>query len=148
LKGGSVALPQIIEKIIARGHKNIRATHNTTFEITREQEISTRGDCIIAVNASTAAMDLKEEFKRRAKKTDATIEVFIEVDGLIEHIVGKGSPELTFRHPTDLVGRRSAFISDRTFLINSNKAAIDLDRHLVEKLKNSYTEIKITLKVK
>ncbi|MFX1519275.1 MAG: DUF371 domain-containing protein [Promethearchaeota archaeon] len=141
-------MPQIIQKITARGHKNIRASHKTTFEITREQNISIRADCIVAVNASAAAMDLKEEFKKHAKKIDATIEVTIEVDGLIEQIVGKGSPKLTFNHPTDLVGRKSTFISDRTFVINSNKAAIDLDRRLVEKLKNPDTEIKITLKVK
>ncbi len=140
-------MPQVIERIIARGHKNIRATHKTTFEITREQEISTRAGCIIAVNANAAAMDLKEEFKDKAKKIDAIIEVLIEVDGLVEQITGKGSPKLTFSHPTDLVGRKSTFISDRTFLINSNKAAIDLNRRLVEKLKKPGTEIKITLKV-
>ena len=138
----------VIEKIIARGHENIIATHKTTFEITCEQEISTRADCIIAVNANIAAMDLKEELKRQAKKTDAIIEVFIEVDGLVEQITGKGSPKLILSHPTDLVGRKSSFISDRTFLINSDKAAIDLDRLLVEKLKNPDVEIIITLKVK
>jgi len=141
-------LPQVIEKIIARGHKNIRATHKTTFEITCEQEISTYADCIIAVNANAAAMDLKDEFKSKAKEIDTIIEVLIEVDGLVEQIIGKGSPKLTFSHPTDLVGRKSTFISDRTFLIYSNKAAIDLDRRLVEKLKNPDAEIKITLKVK
>lgn len=138
----------VIEKIIARGHKNIRATHKTTFEITREQKISTRADCIIAVGASAAATNLTEEFKKHAKKIDAIIEVIIEVDGLIEQITGKGSPQLTFSHPTNLVGRKSAFISDRTFLINSDKAAIDLDRRLVEQLKKPDTEITITLRVK
>lgn len=141
-------MSKVIEKIVARGHKNILATHKTTFEITREQEISARADCIIAVNANKAPMDLREEFKKHAKKIDAIIEVNIEVDGLIEQIKGKGSPQLTLSHPTDLVGRKSDFISDRTFLINSDKAAIDLDRRLVEKLKKPDTEITITLKVK
>ena len=141
-------MSHVIEKIIARGHENIRATHKTTFEITREQKISTRADCIIAVDASGAAENLTDEFKKKAKKIDAIIEVIIEVEGLIEKITGKGSPQLTFSHPTDLVGRKSAFISDRTLLINSDKAAIDLDRNLVEKLKKPETEIKITLKVK
>jgi len=141
-------LSPVIEKIIARGHKNIRATHKTTFEITREKEISTRADCIIAVDASAAATNLTEEFKKHAKKIDTIIQVIIEVDGLIEQITGKGSPLLTFSHPTDLVGRKSAFISDRTLLIYSDKAAIDLDRHLVQKLKKPDTEIQITLNVK
>ena len=138
----------IIETIIARGHENIRATHKTTFEITSDQKITARADCIIAVDANKAAANLSDEFKKKAKKIDAIIEVFIEVEGLIEQITGKGSPQLTFSHPTDLVGRKSAFISDRTLLINSDKAAIDLNRNLVEKLKNPDTEIKITLKVK
>ena len=141
-------MPQVIEKIIARGHKNILATHKTTFEITREQEISKRADCIIAVNANIAAIDLKEELKMHAKTTDAIIEVLIEAGGLVEQITGNGSPQLTLSHPTDLVGRKSAFISDRTFLINSDKAAIDLDRRLVEQLKKPDTKIVITLKVK
>jgi len=141
-------LPQVIEKIVARGHKNILATHKTTFEITREQKISTRADCIIAVNANAAATNLTEEFKEQAKRIDAIIEVIIEVDGLIEQITGKGSPQLTLSHPTDLVGRKSDFISDRTLLINSDKAAIDLDRRIVEQLKKPDTEIIITLRVK
>ena len=141
-------MSQVIEKIVARGHKNILATHKTTFEITREREISTRADCIIAVNANLAAMDLKEEYKMHAKKTDAIIEVLIEAGGLVEQIIGKGSPQLTLSHPTDLVGRKSAFISDRTFLINSDKAAIDLDRRLVKQLKKPETVIIITLRVK
>jgi hypothetical protein len=141
-------LSEVIEIIIARGHENIRATHKTTFEITREQKISTRADCIIAVDANLAAENLTDDFKKKAKKIDAIIDVIIEVEGFIEQITGKGSPQLTFSHPTDLVGRKSAFISDRTFLINSDKAAIDLDRNLVKKLRNPGTEIKITLKVK
>jgi len=141
-------LSHVIEKIIARGHENIRATHKTTFEITRDRTISTRADCIIAVEASAAATNLREEFKKHAKKIDAIIEVIIEVNGLIEQITGKGSPQLTLSHPTDLVGRKSAFISNKTFLINSDKAAIDLDRRLVDQLKKPDTEIKITLRVK
>jgi hypothetical protein len=143
-----IRLSQVIETIIARGHENIRATHKTTFEITCEQKISRRADCIIAVDASLAAANLTDEFKKQAKKINALMEVIIEVEGLIEQITGTGSPQLTLSHPTDLVGRKSTFISDRTLLINSDKAAIDLDRNLVEKLKNPDTEIKITLKVR
>ena len=38
-------------KFSARGHENIRGVHKTTFEFTKEKELTLKGDCIIGVNA-------------------------------------------------------------------------------------------------
>ena len=48
----------VIERIYAWGHENIMCTHRTTIEITRDKNMSKRGDCIIGVNASKACIDL------------------------------------------------------------------------------------------
>ena len=44
-----------MEIVIARGHPNIRATHKTTLEVTKEKELSPRGDCIIGICADTVS---------------------------------------------------------------------------------------------
>ncbi|MEM3446565.1 MAG: DUF371 domain-containing protein, partial [Candidatus Korarchaeum sp.] len=36
----------MIEEILAYGHPNIRATHRTTMQVTKDEEISRRADCI------------------------------------------------------------------------------------------------------
>ncbi|MEM7819116.1 MAG: DUF371 domain-containing protein, partial [Candidatus Aenigmatarchaeota archaeon] len=55
---------------------------------------------------------------------------------------------LKLSHAEDIVVRKSDFIDNRTLAILANKAACDLKRELVEKLKNPETEIKITIEVK
>ncbi|HID73268.1 TPA: DUF371 domain-containing protein [Candidatus Micrarchaeota archaeon] len=44
--------------VTARGHPNIRAEHETTFEVTTEPSLTPRGDCIVGVQADKAASDL------------------------------------------------------------------------------------------
>jgi hypothetical protein len=131
----------------ARGHKNIEATHKTTFEVTREATLTKRGDCIIAVESTRAATNLPFEFKEAARKEGAQIKVTIEAGELKETVKAKGSPKLTFTHPTDLVVRKSDYVCGRTLAIRADKAASDFSRKLVEKLKAANQEVKVTLAV-
>jgi len=131
----------------ACGHENIEATHRTTFEVTKEATLTKRGDCIIAVEASKAAADLPFEFKEAARKEGAQITVTIEADELKEIVKAKGSPQLKFMHPTDLVVRKSSYVCGRTLAIGADKAASDFSRKLVEKLKDPSQEITVTLAV-
>jgi len=131
----------------ARGHENIEATHRTTFEVTKETTLTKQGDCIIAVEASKAAADLPFEFKEAARKEGAQITVTIEAGELKEIVKAKGSPQLKFMHPTDLVVRKSGYVCGRTLAIRADKAAIDFSRELVEKLKDPSQEITVTLAV-
>jgi len=133
------------EEIIAFGHKLIRSTHETTFEVTREAYLTERGDCIIAVRANKAARDLSQSFKEIARKPNAEITVIIEVNGEKEIIKAFGSPNLTFTHPTDIVIRKSSYICGRTVAIRADKAACDLSRRLIEKLRNPENKVKIIL---
>jgi len=135
------------EVVRARGHPNVRATHPTTLEITREVHLTPRGDCIVAVGADKAARDLGEAFKEAARRPGAEIIITIEVPskGLVEVIRARGHPGLTFQHPTDMVIRKSDYVCGRTVAILADKAARDLSRELVEALRDPGTEVLIRL---
>jgi hypothetical protein len=138
---------ELSETIIARGHENIRATHRTTFEITKESTLSKRGDCIIAVSANKALADLNPQFKENLRKEDAAITILIDAGGVAELVSASGSSQLILTHPTDIVVRKSEYVCSRTLAIRADKAACDLSRKLVEKLRNTTREVKITITV-
>jgi hypothetical protein len=137
----------VIVAFFARGHENIQATHKTTFEITKDAILTKRGDCVIAVEATKGAVDLPLEFKEAARKKGAKITIVIEAGELKEIVRAKGSPRLLFVHPADLVVRKSDYVCDRTLAIEADKAASDLSRKIVERLKDSSQRIRITLAV-
>lgn len=137
----------VIIVIFARGHENIQATHETTFEITKEMTLTKRGDCIIGVEATNGAADLPIEFKEAARKKGAQITITIEAGELREIVRSRGSPRLLFTHPKDLVVRKSDHVCGRTLAIRADKAASDLSRKLIEKIQDSSQRIRITLAV-
>lgn len=133
------------EVIMGYGHQNIQATHRTTLEFTKDQQLTKRGDCIVAVATDKALADLSGEFKETLQKPSAKLTIIIEVNGITEQINASGSPQLILTHASDAVVRKSAFICNRTLAIHADKAACDLARTLVEKLKNPQQKVKITL---
>ncbi len=126
----------LIEKVIAYGHKNITAKHKTTLEITKDAEISKRADCIIGVRANKGLADFSEEFKRLARRDDAKIKVVLEVDGVRDVIIGRGSKSLTFEHESDIVIRKSTYTCGRTLMIKADKASIDIDERIRRAMQN------------
>jgi len=138
---------RITETILARGHKNITATHKTTFEITKEEWLTERGNCIIAVSANKAMPELKPKFKKALKNENARLIIEIEAGEIREIVRAYGSSKLQLTHPTDLVIRKSSYICGRTLAIKADKAAADLSRKLIEKLRNPKQEVKIKLTV-
>jgi hypothetical protein len=138
---------EITETIFAFGHNSIQAIHKSTLEITKEAELSERGDCIIAVSADKAMTDLNSEFKESLRKENAKITIMIEAGDVIEVVNALGSTELILTHPTDMVVRKSNYICNRTLAIHADKAACDLSRKLVEKLENPKQKVKIALTV-
>ncbi|MEM3696281.1 MAG: DUF371 domain-containing protein [Candidatus Bathyarchaeia archaeon] len=139
---------EIREVIFAYGHKNIQATHPTTLEITKEERLTKKGDCIIAVSANKALADLSAEFKEILRREKAKISLLIEAEEVADVVNAFGSPKLILTHSTDMVVRKSGYICSRTLAIQADKAAIDLSRHLIEKLKNPEQEVKIMLTVR
>lgn len=137
----------ITEIVDAHGHKNVQSTHKTTLEITRETTLTKRGNCVVAVGATKGAADLNPKFKNAARKEGAKITVIVRAGDVAEIVRASGSPQLLFTHPIDLVVRKSEYICGRTIAVRADKAANDLSRELIEKLRDSFQEVKITLQV-
>jgi hypothetical protein len=121
------------------------ATHKTTLEFTKDKHLSKKGDCIVAVAADKALADLNAEFKENLRKPHAKLTILIEAGGIIEQVNAYGSPRLILTHPTDIVIRKSDYVCNRTLAVHADKAAQDLSKALVEKLKNPQQKVKITL---
>jgi len=136
---------KVVETILARGHENITATHETTFEITKEESLTKRGDCIIAVSANKAMPDFKLEFKEALKNENAKLIIEIKAGEIREIVRAYGSSQLQLTHPTDMVIRKSSYICNRTLAIKADKAAADLSRSLVEKLRKPEQNVEIKL---
>jgi hypothetical protein len=136
---------EVTEIILGYGHENIQATHKTTFEITKEAQLSRRGDCIIAVSANKTMTDFSSEFKENLRKEKAKIMILIEAGDAAEVVNAFGSLRLILTHRTDMVVRKSNYICNRTLAIQADKAACDLSRKLTEKLRNPKQKVKITL---
>jgi hypothetical protein len=141
-------LTETEEVVFGYGHENIRATHRTTLEFTKDKHLSKKGDCIIAVAADKALADLSPQFKENLRKPNAKLTILIEAGGIAEQVQTHGSQQLILSHPTDAVIRKSSYICSRTLAVRADKAANDLSRELVEKLKNPIQKVKITLMVR
>ena len=131
--------------IIAHGHANVLATHPTTLEFTKEAYLSKKGDCIIAVSADKTMSDLDPVWKESLKQEGSRISILIEAGGTIETVNAQGSPRLILSHPTDFVIRKGNHICSRTLAIHADKAAADLSRTLMKKLKDPQQKVRFTL---
>ena len=118
--------------IKARGHPNIKATHKTTIEITKDSYLTGRGDCILGINADKGLRDLKEFLNQNKKRR---IQVDLMVENLVESIKGYLDPRLTFLDENDIVIRKSSYVCDRTLMIQADKSAAEINRKIVRKLK-------------
>lgn len=135
------------EIVIGRGHVNVQATHRTTLEFTKETDLSKTGDCIVAIGADKAVTDLNAEFSKNLANDSARLTILIEVGNLSEKINARGSSRLSLTHKKDIVIRKSNYVCSRTLAVCADKAATDLSRSLVEKLKDPKQEVKITLAI-
>jgi len=117
----------------ARGHPNIRALHRTTFEVTTEDSLTPRGDCIIGVSSELSSADLPEWLKRDARK-GALIIVLLMAGGHYDIVIGRGDDRMTFTDSVRMVFRRSDYVGPETVVTRANKAAADLNRMLVKEL--------------
>lgn len=134
------------EVIFARGHRNIKATHKTTLEVTKDESLTERGDCIIGVEADKSISEISDELKRLiSADVKVRVEIFLPDYGIYDSLTGYGSNNLTFTHKSDIVIRKSSFICDRTLLIRADKAACDISREIVELLRQPETELNLII---
>jgi len=137
---------KILDKIYAYGHQNVLGTHKTTIEITKNLNVTVKGDCIVAVNATKACSDLNLDLKEKIKNGGKFIIIF-EVDDVKDSFEGFGNIKLSLSDMEDMVFRKSNFICERTVLINCTKAARDINRDLIEKLRMPEKKLSITFQV-
>ena len=133
--------------LTAQGHTNIQATHSSTFEITMAPHLSLKGDCIIGVNGSRGAQEIDLILGEVIRRPNSRIITQLAVGALSEEIHGYGSPAITLISPTSLVWRTSDFVDDRTIAIGCDKAAKDLNRHLIKLLQNPDTTLQVAIHV-
>ena len=122
------------EEIRFYGHKNVRALHRNTLEITKDEHISVRGDCIIGVRADKACMDIDDRLKDMLRRS-AKLMIRIIV-GNSEWCIGcRGDPRLILTDERSMVIRRSDYVCPRTLAVRCDAAASDMPRDMVDMLK-------------
>ncbi len=131
-----------IEVVKARGHKNITGKHKTTFEITRDTYLTPKGDCIIGVSADKALSHFSEKFKNIIRNDDSILIIILESGNYSDIVLAHGSKSLTYASDQKIIVRKSTYIDDATACIRSTKAAIDIDRRLINVLKNPNAELR------
>ncbi|HDM22618.1 MAG TPA: DUF371 domain-containing protein [Methanomicrobia archaeon] len=118
--------------IKAYGDPNIRATHKTTIEITKDDHLTERGDCILGIRADRGLKDIKNFLDSHKGKK---LIVEFTVDDLSDRVTGYLDPRLSFLDERDIVIRKSSYICKRTLMINADKSAAEIDRSIVRKLR-------------
>lgn len=136
----------VTEIIRCHGHKNILGLHKSTFEITKETELSPKGDCIIAVGADKGAIDLSPEFRRAISNETAILRTTLTCGELSVTILSYGASGITLTHPTDLVWRRSSFVCPRTIAVYSDHTASLIPREIITALQSG-AELTVNLTV-
>lgn len=135
------------DEVIFYGHPNIRSLHAKTIEITKDEHLTPRGDCIIGVKANKACADLDESFKQRLKSNLSVIKIEIMVGDGSFIISGRGDERLSMLNSNDIVIRKTNFVCPRTMSVLCDKASSDVPRKLVRILQDQQTKgiFRITL---
>jgi len=122
------------ERINARGHENVSATHASTFEVTTDDYLTPAGDCILAIGADRAPADFDPAFVETCRDAGARLTATIRAGGHEAAVEGRGHPDLALSSERSAVVRTSEYVDDRTVMVRADAAAADVDRDLVAAL--------------
>lgn len=141
-------LKQAVRDVVFfHGHEHISAKHPTTFEITKEDYLTPKGDCIIGINSSKSCYDLLPEVKNGLKTDNAKVVLTIEVDKNIFKVFARGSSKLFLTDEKSIVVRTSDYICPRTLAIKSTASAKDFPRNLIKLLQKRDSKGIMTIEV-
>lgn len=118
------------------GHPNVQSLHDKTAEITKDEHLTLRGDCIIGVRASKGCADLDETLRRRLCTSGSVVKIEILVGSESFVINGTGDERLSLKNPHDIVVRKTNFVCPRTLSVRCDKASSDVPRHIVQMLQD------------
>jgi len=127
----------ISEEVLFTGHSNVQSLHSRSIEITKDKELTLRGDCIIGVNANKSCKDLSDKIKEKIKKNNSYTEIELIVEPFNFLIKGSGHNELLLTNSKDIVLRKSKFICNRTLSIKCDYSSLEIPREIVKALKYS-----------
>ncbi len=128
------------DEVTFYGHPNIRSLHTKTIEITKDEHLTPRGDCIIGVKANKACADLDESFKHRLRSNSSVVKIEIIVGDESFLITGKGDERLSMLNSHDIVIRKTNFVCPRTVSVRCDKASLELPRKMVKMLQDRDTK--------
>ncbi len=128
------------EEIKFQGHKNVLSLHSRTIEITKDPNLTKKGDCILGVSANKACNDLDSSIKNRLRTTGTVVKISIVVEPFEFEMSGYGSIALEISHGHDIVLRKSNYVDSRTLAVSCDKSAFDIPRNLVTLLTNADTK--------
>jgi hypothetical protein len=74
--------------------------------------------------------------KKALRSDDARVRLTIVAPGAEFSFLARGSKDLSFESPTDMVIRRSSFVCGRTLAIHAESSAMEIPRSLVGTLKS------------
>ena len=129
------------------GHKHVLSLHEKTLEITKDDDLTPQGDCIVGINSNISCLDLPDKIKKKIQNPKTVIKFTIKIGKNSFKIQGFGSQKLTLKHVSDIVLRKSAFTCSRTIAINCDKASSDMPRDMVRLLQNPKTKGKMIIEV-
>ena len=92
----------IEEEIIFYGHQNIQSLHTKTLEITKERDLTLKGDCIIGVRSNKACKDLSPILQSRLRMDDPIISLQILVDNQSFQFYARGKKQLLLLDNRDI----------------------------------------------
>jgi len=92
-----------------KGHSNVKATNAMTLEVTREDFLTLRGDCIIGILADSACNDLGDEAKAYILRDGSKLGFSLAVGGDRFEFSAFGSSSLTLTHRMSMVIRKSTY---------------------------------------
>lgn len=118
------------------GHPNVRSLHDKTVEITKDEQLSLRGDCIIGVRANKACTDVDGTLRRRLCSNGSVVKIEIMVGSESFVINGMGDERFTLQNPHDIVIRKTNFVCPRTMSVRCDMASSDMPRMMVEMLRD------------
>jgi uncharacterized protein len=126
----------VAEEIPFVGHAMVRAMHERTIEITTEERLTPRGDCIVGVGAAKGVAQLSPSMKKALRSDSARVRFTIVTPGGEFSFAARGSKDLSFESPSDMVIRMSDYVCGRTLAIRAESSARGIPRDLVGTLKS------------
>ena len=122
------------------GHENIRSNHKKTIEITREDNLTPSGDCIIGVNAKYGCSEIPNEIKKKLRDPNSIVIFSINVDEYKFQVKGKGHQNIICSDLNDIVIRKSDYVCPRTLAVKCDNASDSIPRKIIHLLQNPKTK--------